>query len=105
MPDPVGPGHEHQSLVEAAQLQDVRRQSQIGGRQDLRRNHPKDGAAPFPIHEDVGAEPRKPGDLVREVSVVPPCELLAVLPGHDRLEQGSHRCRVERRRVEFQQLD
>ncbi len=37
--------HEHEALVEATQLQDVRRQAQIRRGQDLRRDDAEDGAA------------------------------------------------------------
>ena len=48
----------------------------------------KTAPLPFAVHEDVGAETRQPRNLVREVGVVPTCELLPVLRRHDRLDQG-----------------
>ena len=81
------PGHEHEALRQPAQLQDVRREAELLGGQDLARNHAEDGARPLAIHEDVGAEPREPDDLVREVRVVPGGELARVLVGNDRPEE------------------
>ncbi len=39
----------------------------------------KTAPLPFAVHEDVGAEARQSRNLVREVGVVPPRELLPVL--------------------------
>ena len=80
-------GHEHEALRQPAQLQNVRREAELLGGQDLARNHAEDGAWPLAIDEDVGAEPGEPGDLVGEVGVVPGGELARVLVGNDRLEQ------------------
>ena len=81
------PGDEHQPLVQFAQLQDVRRQTELLGGQDLRRDDAEDRAGSAPIGEDVRPETRQPEDLIREVRVVPLRVLLAVLLRHDRREQ------------------
>ena len=64
-------GDEHQPLVQLAQLQDVRRQAELLGGQDLRRDDAEHRARALAIGEDVRAEPRQAGDLVGEVGVVP----------------------------------
>ena len=49
-------GDQHQALVQLAQLEDVRRQAELLGGQDLRRDDAEHGAAALAIEEDVGAE-------------------------------------------------
>ena len=87
-------GDEHQPLVQLAELQDVRRQPELLGGQDLRRDDAEDRAGPLRSAKTFDAEAREPGDLVGEVGVVPIGELLAVLLRHDRRQQlDDHRLR------------
>ena len=85
--------------------EDVRRQPELLGGQNLRRNHAEDGAAALAVHEDVGAEAGEPGDLVGEVGVVPSLELVAVLRRHDRIQQRDDVVRRQRRRIRLQRLN
>ena len=91
-------GHEHEPLVQLAELQDVRRQPELLRGQDLGRDDAEHRARALAIREHVGAEARQPDNLVGEVGVVPGVELRAVLLRHDRLEQRVDVADGERRR-------
>ena len=65
----------------------MRRQPELFGGQDLRRDDAKDRADPVPILEHVGAEAREAGDLVGEVGVVTRFEFRLVDRRHDLAEQ------------------
>ena len=99
------PGHEDQPLVQPAQGQNVRRQSEVLRGQDFRRNDAEHATAPFPVHEHVGAKPSQAVDFVGEVGVVAAAELLAVLGRHDRLEQRDDVLRCERFSTKFERLN
>ena len=58
------PGDQHQPLGQRAELQDVRRQVELLGRQDGRRDDAEHGAHALAVGKDVGAEPGEPLDLV-----------------------------------------
>ena len=71
-------GDEHEALGQLAEVEDVRRQAELLGGEDLRRDDAEDGAGALAVHEHVGAEARQPGDLVGEVGVVARLELRLV---------------------------
>ncbi len=96
-------GHEHQALVQPAEVEDGRRQPELLRREDLRGDDAEHPAAPLAVHEDVGAEARQPRYLVGKIGVVPLLEFLTVARRHDRIDQrrepiiGQGRCgRIER---------
>ena len=96
------PGDENQPLVQVTELQQVLREAELLGRQNLAGDHPEDGARTLPVDERIGAKAREAGNLVGEIGVVPLREFLAVAVGHDRPEQrldgldGQHRTRTDR---------
>src|SRR5581483_8920364 len=80
------------------------RQPELLGGENLVRDHAKDAAAALAIHVQVRAEPRKAGNLVREVGVVPLRKLMTVLLGSNRIEQPDDAVGVERRRRLIERL-
>ena len=92
-------GDEHEPLLQVAEVEDVRREPEPLGGQDLGRDDAEDAADAEAVHEDVGAEARQPGDLVGEVGVVPRLELFAVLRRRDLHQQPRQRLGAERRRI------
>ena len=102
---PGRPGDQHQSLAQAAQLEDVRRQPEVLGAQDLRRDDAEHRAAALAIEEHVGAEAGEALDLVGEVGVVALRELGAIDLRRDRLHQRHHVVVGQRRRVRFERQD
>ena len=82
-----GPGDQHQPLVQFAQLQDVGRESELLGGQDLRRDDTKHRAGSAAIGEHVRSEARQLRNLVGEVGVVPLGVFLPVLLRHDRRQE------------------
>ena len=63
--------------------------------------------APLPLRsmKTFARKRATPASLVGEVGIVPARELFAILLRHDRLEQGSHRRKIERRGSELEHLD
>ncbi len=82
-----GPCHQHEPLVQGAQLQDERRQAQLFGGEDGRGYDPEHRSGTLAIGKDVRAEPGEALNLVGEVRIVALGELLAVHLRHDRPEE------------------
>ena len=83
-------GDQHQALVQLAQVQDERRQPELLGGEDLRRDDAEHRAPPLAIGEDVCPEARQPRNFVREVGIVMLLELRPVVRRHDGIEQAPH---------------
>ena len=102
---PGRPGDEHQPLVQVAQVEHRRREAELLGRQDLRRDDAEDGAGSLAIEEQVGAEAGESLDLVGEVGVVAARELVLVRLRNDGIEERDHFRRRDRPGVGLERLD
>ena len=71
MPEPVGPVTRTSPLFSWQSCRMCCESPELLGRQDLGRDDAEHRAGALAIDEDVGAKARQPGDLVREVGVVP----------------------------------
>ena len=57
LPDPVGPGHQHDAVLQRRHLRQDRRQLQLGERRESSRDHPHDDGERAALPEDVDPEP------------------------------------------------
>ena len=99
-----GPGDQHQPLVQFAQLQDVGRQTELLGGQDLRRDDTKHRTRPAAICEHVRSEAGQLRNLVGEVGVVPIGVLLPVFLRHDRRQERHQVVPAQHRRLRVERL-
>src|SRR5690606_38968453 len=66
---PGRPGDEHETFGQVAEVEHLRRQAELLGREDLERNLPEDRADALAIPEEIRAEARALGDGVRKVGI------------------------------------
>ena len=90
------PRDEDEPLRLLADLQQFPRQRHVLGRHDLARDRAEHAARALPVAEQVAAEARDAGYLVREVGVVALGELLPVAGGRDRQEEAFRVARRQR---------
>ena len=99
LPEPVGPGDEHEPLGQVAELLDLGGDPHLLDRQHLGGNDPEHRHRTLAVARRVDAEARQPLDLVREVGVPGLAPLEAVPLRHDREHQQVDLLGAERPRA------